>query len=191
MKDGEPCGHPGCLNHVTHPCEGCGRVAGRTTFYRYDGYSNLIAEPWYVVKETPGGWWIRPTWGYFDGTHDKFILKNAIKRYAQPTKELALESYIARKRRQIKILEARLAQARDGLRQAESGFVDGRQEPEPAPKLLQYSQTPAKQPPCWKCGGTGEVSYYFDAGDHFGGSAAPSSGWETEPCPVCSKKARL
>jgi putative endonuclease len=20
----EPCGHPGCLNHVSHPCEGCG-----------------------------------------------------------------------------------------------------------------------------------------------------------------------
>ena len=27
--DGVPCSHPGCLNHVTHPCEGCGRVAGR------------------------------------------------------------------------------------------------------------------------------------------------------------------
>lgn len=29
-KDGEPCFHPGCLSHVTpsHPCEGCGRVAG-------------------------------------------------------------------------------------------------------------------------------------------------------------------
>lgn len=27
--DGEPCSHPGCLNHVTHPCEGCGRTAGR------------------------------------------------------------------------------------------------------------------------------------------------------------------
>lgn len=26
MKDGGPCGHPGCLHHVTHPCEGCGRV---------------------------------------------------------------------------------------------------------------------------------------------------------------------
>jgi len=25
---GEPCGHPGCLSHVSHPCEGCGRVAG-------------------------------------------------------------------------------------------------------------------------------------------------------------------
>lgn len=30
LKDGEPCGHPGCLHHVTHPCEGCGRIAGRT-----------------------------------------------------------------------------------------------------------------------------------------------------------------
>lgn len=29
LKDGDPCGHPGCLNHVTHPCEGCGRTAGR------------------------------------------------------------------------------------------------------------------------------------------------------------------
>lgn len=25
----QPCSHPGCLNHVTHPCEDCGRVAGR------------------------------------------------------------------------------------------------------------------------------------------------------------------
>lgn len=22
---GQPCSHPGCLNHVTHPCDGCGR----------------------------------------------------------------------------------------------------------------------------------------------------------------------
>jgi hypothetical protein len=29
MKDGIPCNHPGCLNHVTHACEGCGRTAGR------------------------------------------------------------------------------------------------------------------------------------------------------------------
>lgn len=26
--DGKPCSHPGCLNHVTHPCEGCGRIGG-------------------------------------------------------------------------------------------------------------------------------------------------------------------
>jgi hypothetical protein len=28
-KDGEPCPHPGCLSHVTHPCDGCGRVGGK------------------------------------------------------------------------------------------------------------------------------------------------------------------
>ena len=25
---GEPCRHKGCLSHVSHPCEGCGRIAG-------------------------------------------------------------------------------------------------------------------------------------------------------------------
>ena len=29
LKDFEPCRHPGCLQHTSHPCEGCGRVAGR------------------------------------------------------------------------------------------------------------------------------------------------------------------
>ena len=28
--DGEPCSHAGCLSHVTHPCEGCGRIGGIT-----------------------------------------------------------------------------------------------------------------------------------------------------------------
>ena len=29
LQDGEPCDHIGCLHHVSHPCESCGRVAGR------------------------------------------------------------------------------------------------------------------------------------------------------------------
>lgn len=29
LRDGEPCDHPGCLSHISHPCEGCGRVAGK------------------------------------------------------------------------------------------------------------------------------------------------------------------
>lgn len=33
LRDGEPCSHPGCLNHVSHPCEGCGRVAGKCVVY--------------------------------------------------------------------------------------------------------------------------------------------------------------
>ncbi len=27
--DPGPCEHPGCLRHVSHPCEGCGRTGGR------------------------------------------------------------------------------------------------------------------------------------------------------------------
>jgi hypothetical protein len=30
LPDGVPCKHPGCLSHVSHPCEGCGRIAGHT-----------------------------------------------------------------------------------------------------------------------------------------------------------------
>ena len=26
--EGEPCKHPGCKSHVSHPCEGCGRQWG-------------------------------------------------------------------------------------------------------------------------------------------------------------------
>ena len=31
LPDGVPCGHPGCLKHISHPCEGCGRIGGRKT----------------------------------------------------------------------------------------------------------------------------------------------------------------
>lgn len=29
FRDGEPCGHVGCLHHINHPCEGCGRIGGK------------------------------------------------------------------------------------------------------------------------------------------------------------------
>lgn len=28
LRPGDPCDHPGCLAHRSHPCEGCGRVGG-------------------------------------------------------------------------------------------------------------------------------------------------------------------
>ena len=31
MRDGEPCSHRGCLNHISHPCEVCGRIGGQRT----------------------------------------------------------------------------------------------------------------------------------------------------------------
>jgi hypothetical protein len=39
-RDGEPCNHPGCLSHVTHPCEGCGRIAGKAIDGNY-----ILKEP--------------------------------------------------------------------------------------------------------------------------------------------------
>lgn len=29
FEDGEPCPHPGCAVHLSHPCEGCGRIGAR------------------------------------------------------------------------------------------------------------------------------------------------------------------
>ena len=29
LREGEPCSHRGCLSHISHPCESCGRVGGR------------------------------------------------------------------------------------------------------------------------------------------------------------------
>ena len=92
-------------------------------FYRYDGYDLLRVEEWVAVRETQHGWWIRPPWPT-DGTGDRFILKDARKRHAQPTKEEALVSYIARKKWQILHLERQLAKAKEGLAHAQMGLVD-------------------------------------------------------------------
>lgn len=45
----ELCDHPGCLNHKTHPCEKCGRTAGKlltvetimTEWLKENGYDGL------------------------------------------------------------------------------------------------------------------------------------------------------
>ena len=29
FKDGQPCPHPGCFHHLSHPCEVCGRIGAK------------------------------------------------------------------------------------------------------------------------------------------------------------------
>ena len=41
FRPDEPCPHSGCLQHVSHPREGCGRIAGR---YPSEIISELRAE---------------------------------------------------------------------------------------------------------------------------------------------------
>jgi protein gp37 len=31
--NGKPCGHPGCFNHESHPCEKCGRIGGQQVIH--------------------------------------------------------------------------------------------------------------------------------------------------------------
>ena len=62
-----------------------------------------------VVRETPCGVIIR------DYGRDRFINRNWTKRYAAPSEGEAHKDFIARKRRQIEINEARALAARDAL----------------------------------------------------------------------------
>ncbi len=39
--NGQPCKHKGCLNHISHPCEGCGRTGGKGVIY-YDDFEDDI-----------------------------------------------------------------------------------------------------------------------------------------------------
>lgn len=67
-----------------------------------------------VLKHTPKGFWIR-----IGFSEKRFVLTEARKKYAHLTKGDALTSFIARKRRQQSIYEARLNDCRMALILAE------------------------------------------------------------------------
>lgn len=88
------------------------------TWYHFDDPLDGFSDPWLqefqVVRETPKCV-VFKTWD-----RERFVLKDpAGRRYCYPTRELALESYLIRKRRQIQILAARHDQAKDYLQAAE------------------------------------------------------------------------
>lgn len=60
---------------------------------------------WEIERRTPKGAWVV----------GRFVLLTATKRWACPTEEEALESFIARKRKQIRILSTHLSRAQADL----------------------------------------------------------------------------
>lgn len=42
--EGVPCSHPGCFNHLTHPCDGCGRIGGHSYVMIPVGAARDVAE---------------------------------------------------------------------------------------------------------------------------------------------------
>ncbi|UMO76015.1 hypothetical protein [Planktothrix phage Pra-JY27] len=86
---------------------------GRGTFV-------LVIHEHQVARVTPKGWRLKC---------GRFVLREANKRFACPTVQEAFDSYEARRNRQIRILEARLQDARLGtvvLRRARSQFEAGK-----------------------------------------------------------------
>ncbi|KVP65669.1 hypothetical protein WJ96_04695 [Burkholderia ubonensis] len=101
------------------------------TWYRYEDRRVGHADEWgdlvhvsvqvshytyTVTKVTPKGVWLSSGFG----GSNRFVLLGARKRFAHPTKEEALESLMARKARQIRILEKQLEYARTARVMAES-----------------------------------------------------------------------
>jgi hypothetical protein len=81
-----------------------------------------------VLKTTPKGVWLDMGSARWDAADKKFVLRDARKRYACPTKEEARASFIARKKAQIRIHEARVAGAKEALE------AIGHEEPKPERK---------------------------------------------------------
>lgn len=99
------------------------------TFYRYEdlleGWNYLFNIPkvkiveytYSLIKETPKGYWITNNSLLFKNINfgKRWISKTAKKRYAYPTKEEAINGFIARKNRQVTILSRKLEQAKQAL----------------------------------------------------------------------------
>lgn len=51
LPDGVPCDHPGCLSHISHPCEGCGRINGRNA----PSPSSAVADDEFEFSEMESG----------------------------------------------------------------------------------------------------------------------------------------
>lgn len=95
-------------------------LASGTKFYRYDvcnltdNRMDIYCSEYEVRRKTPCGTWI-----YSWHTSKKFVLDNSKKKFACETKELALQSFIARRKRYQRILKARLCDADYSIELAE------------------------------------------------------------------------
>ena len=67
-----------------------------------------------VLRHTPQGKWVG-----IGARGERFVLNNSKKRFAHETKEAALESFIYRKKKQLKILRAQIDRVEEALRAAQ------------------------------------------------------------------------
>lgn len=90
--------------------------------YRYEtrpseygpSYAHLLK--YFITKETPCGFWISP----FTSGKSRWVSNTGRKRFAHRSKKEALESFMARKNREIEILNVRLRKANQSLIDAQT-----------------------------------------------------------------------
>lgn len=94
-------------------------TSDKEVWYRFD--NNWMRE-FQVLSHTKCGVWIKveywdffPSKPYTEKNLKKFVMSPAIKRWACPTKQEALDSFKARKEKQIKILEQKIQMIRDAI----------------------------------------------------------------------------
>jgi len=81
----------------------------------------MVLHTYNLHKETPKGYWIG--YGHPDNglqSHSRWVSKTAKKRYAYPTKGEALNNYIKRTEKRIKILKGQLEECEHGLMKAKA-----------------------------------------------------------------------
>jgi hypothetical protein len=100
------------------------RIVDRTE----NGKHFMALEEWPVVSRALKGAWVRHFYDH-EGYRKKFCLDGEGKRWAYPTIEAARESFIIRKKRQIKHCQNSIDRAQDTLALAcncaEFGSVNG------------------------------------------------------------------
>jgi len=84
-----------------------------------EGQVVLRCDAYRVKRHTPCGVWLQDPLYFRRGKSERWVSKTARKRFAYPTKMLALESYRARKRRQIDYAKRTLLMARKALQMTE------------------------------------------------------------------------
>lgn len=92
------------------------------TWYRVEDYSAdyVVLRKFQVLRSTPQGVWL-DLYPY----PNKFCLIGVGKRYAHATVEQALNSFMARKKRQILILTNQLRRAESALELTQRSLKDG------------------------------------------------------------------
>lgn len=84
--------------------------------YRFETFNfhevTVVCNGYEVIKETPAGYWIED---WSTKKSKRWVSKTGFKRFAYASKTDAAASYLARSRRYIEILLARLADTREAV----------------------------------------------------------------------------